>query len=150
MDSKWCRILSIHSRIPQLLLRCDVRFKGQETCKAVDLVQATNVKQRLGQSWFLCCQIRGTLPSNTMTPAHVLGESYFCAYHSCGDQFAPTPPPPPPPKKKKKQHAVLFVVLAPPCSRRRTSWNPRGTLMGGTLVEPYLRAANDNLGAYLG
>ena len=41
-----------------------------------------------------------------------------------------------------QQHAVLFVVLAPRRSPRRTSWNPRGTLVerwwnpGGTLVEP--------------
>ena len=57
----------------------------------------------------------------------------------------------PPPKKNKlrrypQQHAVLFLVLAPPRSPRRTSqnlvepwWNP-----GGTLVEPYLRAAPDH------
>ena len=35
--------------------------------------------------------------------------------------------------------AVLVLVLAPPRSPRRTSWNP-----GGTLVEPYLRAAPDH------
>ena len=45
---------------------------------------------------------------------------------------------------------MLFLVLAPPRSPRRTSWNPRGTLVelswnpgapwwnpGGTLVEPW-------------
>ena len=48
-----------------------------------------------------------------------------------------------PPKNKLRwypqQHAALFLVLAPPRSPRRTSWNP-----GGTLVEPYLRAAPDH------
>ena len=46
-------------------------------------------------------------------------------------------------RRYPQQHAVLLLLLAPPCSPRRTSWNPRGTLVepswnpGRILVEPW-------------
>ena len=43
-------------------------------------------------------------------------------------------------RRYPQQQAVLFIVLAPPHSPPRTSWNAWWN-PGGTLVEPYLRAA---------
>ena len=44
-------------------------------------------------------------------------------------------------RRYPQQHAVLFLVLAPPRSPRRTSWNPRGT-----LVEPSWNLTQGRLG----